>query len=153
MEEESKTFLQVKLAGKDKNLWSKLMPNFLLKIEKLLDTVINTEDNTTIRDEAKLFSNELIKFAKQKLKKAGYENEKILAEIEEIYSKAHRDHAETRKINAEAREIELRNQLTELKLSLGLMKALRTGENDEESILFLKQVDVFFEVVNTFELK
>lgn len=148
-----KEVLKVDVAGKDKILWASLKDKFFLQAQKLLDTVINFEDNTTVADEAKQFSTELIKFAKEKLKKAGYENEKTLAEIEEILSKAQRTQAETRKITAEAREIELGNKLKELKLSLGIMKAIHAGETDEESIIFIKKIDTFFEVINTYELQ
>jgi hypothetical protein len=151
-EEENKEFVQIRLKGKNAPLWERLRNKFLKKVEDLLDTVINFEDNTSIKDEAKQFSTDLIKFAKEKLRKAGYENEKLLAEVEDLYAKARKSNAETRKLNAEAREIELKNKLREIKLGLALMKALLTGEPDEESILFLKKIDAFLEVTREYEL-
>lgn len=152
-EAEKKTFLKVEVAGKNKALWesSGIREKFMQLSTKIIDTVVNFEDNTTVGEEAKQISTELVKYAKEKLKRVGYENERIQAEIDEIYSRARKCEAETRKINAETRRVELETKLRELKLSIGIMKALLVGEGDEDSIVFVKKIDVLLEVLKDFE--
>ena len=151
--QDKKTMLRVSVSGKNSVNWSIYKDKFLEKAAGLLDTVINFEDGSTIKEEAKQFSTELLKYAKEKLKEPGIQNQKTLAEIDKIYSEREREFAETRKLNAEAREIELKNKITELKLSLGIMKAMLIGVTDEESIIFLKQIESFRKTINEFSIE
>lgn len=151
-EAEKKTFLKVKVAGKNKALWeTDIREKFIELFKNLMDTVINFDDNKTIGEETKEISTHLIKHVKERLKRAGYENDKILAEIEEIQARTKKTYAEARKISAEARKEELAQKLKYLKLKLGIMKAMLIEETDSESIIFIKKIDVLFEVLKEFD--
>ncbi len=65
----NKEYLKVSISGKNGSIWEKFRERFHEQIERLLDTVVNQDDNTTVRDEAKEFSNALIKYGKAKLNK------------------------------------------------------------------------------------
>lgn len=134
-------FIEVEVEGKDKKTWQNLKAKLIETINKSLDTVINYDNQSTIRDEAKEFTIALLNHAKAKLNRAGVENDKIIAEIELTYSQRSKELAEARKINAEAQAIEFKNAVNNLRLSLSGMKALLIGENDNTDIVFLNQID------------
>lgn len=148
---EKKKVLEVQVVGKNRELWGELRDKLMMAVTKTLDTVINHENNTSIRDEAKEFASALIDHAKAKLKRAGLENEKIIAEIDNLYVRREKELAETRKLNAEAKSIEIKNRIKSLKISLGGMKVLMIGQDGEEDLLFIKQIDAFLNVLNSME--
>lgn len=148
---EKKKILKVEVTGKDKKLWQEMRGKLIIAINKSLDTVINQDTNTTVREEAKEFASALLDHAKSKLKKAGLENEKLLVEIDNLYFKREKDIAEARKINAEAKSIEIQNTVRSLKISLGGMKVIMMGEKGEEDIVFINQINSFIDVLNSLE--
>ncbi len=139
---------EISLSGSNPILWEKLRTKLISVLDKSLDTIINYDTGATIKEEAKEFTSEIIKYGKEKLKKVSIENDKLNAEIEEIFTKIKKEKAETRKINAEADKINLDNQLRAIKISLGSAKALLIGSESKEDILFIKRVDAFLAVIN-----
>ena len=150
-DKEVKKVLEVQITGKDKGLFKQLRGKLVLAISQSLDTVINYEQETTVKEEAKEFASALIDHAKAKLKKAGIENEKLLVEIDNLYVQREKEIAETRKLNAEAKAIEIQNRIRSLRLSLGGLKAMMIGEEGEEDLVFMKQIDSFLSVLNAIE--
>lgn len=158
--EEKKEFLRVDVKGKNTDVWARIRSKFIDQIEYLLNFEINHEDGTSVKDEAKDFVTQTIKFAKEKLKQPGYENMKMLAEIDEIYTKSQLNRtenkikeAEARIKNVEARNAEFQERLRNMKLSMRLSKAMLVKDETEDSIVFLKEIDTLLEIINEFELK
>src|SRR5687767_11262990 len=141
--------LRVDVVGKSADLWARLRPKLLQAISQMLDTVIDLDRGSTVRDEAKKFTSALLRHAEARLEKPVLENEKIEAEVAEIYAKVETERAQARKINAEAEAQELRNCLTRLKLVLMLAKAAIAGDEGDESLLLLgSQLDVFVKSID-----
>lgn len=142
MEHEDDEILKIKLRGKNPDLWKSLRHKFLTQLESILETVINFENSGTVRDELKNVSSELLKFTKEKLRRPGFENQKVLAEIDDLYSSSQHKLAQARMVNAQAKEVELKNKLLELKMSLAIVHASLIGESDEESLVFIKRIEM-----------
>jgi hypothetical protein len=151
MEDNKSEFIKVEVQGKDTSLWRTLQPKLIQTIHNFLNTVIDSERNTTIREEAKKFTSALLDYGKQKLEKAGLENDKIIAEVDLIYSQKEKEIAETRKIHAEADAIEFNTNIKKLRFSLLGIKVLMVGEKNEEELIFLKQVEEFISVIKEIE--
>lgn len=147
MSEKEKKVIKIEVEGEDKVLWKKLKPKLIEAMTKFLDVIIDNENDTTIREEAKKFTSALLDYGKQKLNKAGIDNEKTLAEIDLLYSQKEKEVAEARKIHAEADALEIENTIKRLKLSLIGVKLLMVGENGNEEAIFLKQVDEFLRAI------
>lgn len=146
-EEPKKRILKVDLSGKDENLFKKLKGRLVDAVEKFLDSTIEFQTGTTVREETKKLTSLALNFAEEKLKKAGIENHKLLAEIEEKYSLAEKNKAEARKTIAESRRIEFEQSLKELALSLKLSKVLIIGKKGEEAMVLAKQIDAFLDAI------
>lgn len=149
--EEKKKLIGVKIKGKSDELWNNLKDKFLLAINDILDTVVDPNQNTTLKDEIKDFSSLLLSYGKNKLAKPGLENQKILAEIELIYTTKMKELAEARKLFAEADRITFETKMKKLKLSLSLFKVLVSGNENEEKILITRQIDMLVRVMNQLE--
>ncbi|NOQ75257.1 MAG: hypothetical protein GQ574_24815 [Crocinitomix sp.] len=152
MDNLKKKYLKVDVAGKSEDLWKKMRVKLIDTVNKFLDTTIDSQNHSSIREEAKEFTTKFLKHAKDKLERAGLENEKIVAEIDSLYSSRQRESAQTRKLNAEASEIELSVSIKKLKLSLGLTKAILIGDAKNEDIVFAKQIDSFLEMLKEFQV-
>jgi hypothetical protein len=149
--EKGTKFLHIEFEGINNEKWYHLRTKFIRAVHKTLDTVIDHENSSTFRDEAKKFTTELLHYGKAKLQRAGLENEEIMAQVDLLYSQKEKELAEARKLNAEAEALEIRNNIRKLKLSIGGMKALMIGETGEEEILFLRQMDQFLELLRDFD--
>lgn len=147
MSENSKKILNVGVAGKNPETWARLRDKLLEVIENILNTVIDTERNSTLKQEAQKFTSAVLEYGKQKLAQPGHENEKIIAEVDYLYSKKQRELAEARKINAEADKLELENSIRKLKLYLMTAKVIAT-KDDNDDILFIKEINSFLEILN-----
>jgi hypothetical protein len=151
IDEEEPKFVRIEIEGLHHEKWYHLRTKFIRAVHKTLDTVIDHENSSTLRDEAKKFTAELLNYGKAKLQRAGLENEELMAQVDLLYSQGEKELAEARKLNAEAEALEIRNSIRRLKLSIGGMKALMIGETGKEEILFLKQMDQFLEILRDFE--
>src|SRR5262249_21831890 len=141
------------VTGQDPLLWQGLRSKLVEVINGVLDSVIDHEKETTVREEAKKMTSALLDHAKARLAKAGLENEKIEAEIQRLYTQIENDYAEARKKHAEAEAIELNTALKKLWLSVGLTKAMLIGEAGEENIVFSQQIDAFLGTLKELEPK
>ncbi|MBT1690080.1 hypothetical protein [Dawidia soli] len=151
IDEEEPKFVRIEIEGLNAEKWYQLRTKFIRAIHKTLDTVIDHEHSSTLRDEAKKFTTELLNYGKAKLQRAGLENEELMAQVDLLYSQKEKELAEARKLHAEAEALEIRNNIRKLKLGIGGMKALMIGETGKEEILFLKQMDHFLEILRDFE--
>lgn len=114
---------------------------------RVLSLTIDHRSGATVRDEGKEFAAALLDFAKAKLAMPGLEAEKVAAEIGKVYAERTSEMAEARRRNAEAAAIEQMNNLRDLKLTLGMMKASLAGNQDAKALLLGQQIDFLLEVV------
>lgn len=97
-------------------------------LNRVLDAIVDPEENTSVREEARSVALEGLGYLKERLKKGGLENEKTLAEIRNILTQAEKTATE-----ADAQQIENAHRrmallAKELKLILGAQHFLQTGE-------------------------
>jgi len=149
--DKKKKFIQIEIEGKDENLWAKMRSNLMKNIQSILDTTVDYRTNSSLKEEAQKFTSATLDFAKSKLNKAGFENEKIIAEVNQLITQREKEQAEARKTNAEAESIEIENKIKNLKLTLISYKFLLLGEQGEEEMLFLKNIDEFLAVIKVIE--
>lgn len=141
------SIVRVDVTGKSVVLWGRLRGKLVTAIEGLLNSTLDCNRGTTVREEAKEFTSALLDFAKAKLQMPVVELEKASAEISKLYAERQKELADADKTHAEADAIRLTTQITELRLVLGATKAILVGEEGAEAILLGKQIDVFLEVV------
>jgi hypothetical protein len=148
MNENENSILRIDVTGKDSDRWRKLKSKLFNAIDQLLDSTIDHERNTTVREEVKQFTSAALDYARQRLAKQGLENDRIEAEVFQLYAERERTLAEARKINAEADEQELQTRVKKLRLILSATKIILISEPGEEAILFGKEIDRFLQALN-----
>ncbi|WP_379085526.1 hypothetical protein [Pedobacter sp. UC225_65] len=118
-------------------------------ISKMMESQVNSVKGTTVEDELKRLSSNIIEFANAKLQKPTLENEKLVAEIGLLLNNAAQSNAMTRKINAEAESIELDNFSKKLRIAFGAAKVIATMDGNPEAILFCKNMEALVAQFNS----
>ncbi|MBX3322799.1 MAG: hypothetical protein KF757_07390 [Phycisphaeraceae bacterium] len=157
---EGHDFVRVDVRGKSPSLWAAKraefintkIPQLIEMMNKFLDTTIDYDEGTTIREEAKRFTSGMLEFARNKLRKEGVEVEKIEAEISEIYAKRLESIARTEKTSSETREKQRSTALKQLCTQLALTRGMLIGDDGEEAMLFGRQIDEFLRLVKELNL-
>jgi hypothetical protein len=135
-------FVGFQVTGKTPALWTRLQSKFIARIEQLVELVQSDDPAATwFREQAREFRDLAIDHFKAKLRKEGLESEKIEAEVAKLFAETERARAEARETNAKAKQIEVDTTIKELRLSLGMTKAMLIGERGRKAALFGKQVD------------
>jgi hypothetical protein len=130
------------VTGKNPDLWKKLHLKFIAKIEQVIEQLVEEDAaQNWLQEQAREFGTLALDHMKAKLRKSGLEAEQIEAEVAKLFAEKERVLAEARKTNAEARAIEIQNEVKELRLALGMAKAVLIGEQDEVSIVFGQQIE------------
>jgi len=141
-------YVKVKIEGKTSDIWEKLRDKFVDTIHDMLETVIDSESNTTVKEELVEFKTLLLNYGKNKLAKPGIDNAKTIAEIELLYTQKIKAVAEAKKLLAEADAISFETKLKKLHTSLVVMKALSSSTEDEDSLLISKEIDTLIFALN-----
>lgn len=153
MKKDKKEYLEVRVRGKNLAIWkdkrAKLIEKLSLAVEELMDKMIDPINKTTSREEAKQIISLGLNHIKSKLAKPGIENEKILAEIQQVYAKIEEISVSNRKNLAEAEAQEFKNFINRLEFSLGSTKILLHQDQDEDSVIFIKQLDDWLELIRS----
>lgn len=144
--------VRVDVRGDNMELWARLRPKLLAKIEQALDSVIDHERSSTVREELKQFTSSLLDFARRRLQREGLENDKIEAEIAELYAKRTKELSEADLISANADRVRQATAMRELCLQLALTRAMLIGDDSEEAIVFGQQMDAFLDTVRSLGL-
>lgn len=137
----SDDLLRIQVTGRSPDLWLRFRTKFIEAIDGLLDSVVDHDKGTTLREESRKFQSALLDLARARLARAGLENERIEAEIRKLYAQMENETAQARRVNAEADAIEFKTSLARLRLVLGAAKAMLMGEEGEESIILAKRLD------------
>ena len=99
-------------------------------IERLMEAIVDHENDKTVRDEAMQVFQQSIEHIKSKLSRAGFENQEIAAKAAKLLSEAEANKAVATKTRAEAEEIALRTLANRLRLVLEAEQAMASGELD-----------------------
>jgi uncharacterized protein Smg (DUF494 family) len=97
-------------------------------IERLMDAMVDHENQRTLRDEAQVVFKESIDHIRARLGRAGFENEEIAARATKLLAEAEASKATAAKTRAEADEIALRTLARKLEMVLEADKAIARGE-------------------------
>ena len=97
-------------------------------IERLMDAMVDHENQRTLRDEAQVVFKESIDHIRARLGRAGFENEEIAARATKLLAEAEASKATAAKTRAEADEIALRTLARKLEMVLEADKAMARGE-------------------------
>jgi len=107
-------------------------------ISQLLDTVVDHQKGTTVRDEAHDMLRASIAQLKERLKRAGLENEEILARITKMLAEAEKERAFAKKTRIETEQLEFMNLIRKLRLVLEAQKLIadEAHETNESERLY-----------------
>lgn len=147
----SKPGLQSSLERRAENFLATVVPKIEEAVDKVLDTVIDTDRGTTVRQEAESLLSDSIQHLHAKLKKSGLENEEIVARITKLLAEAQTERAkeektrqEARKTKAEAEHRELVVMVRKLRLLLATQKFML---GDETASVLTGRVDVLIKTL------
>lgn len=143
---------RIDVRGADTTLWATLRPKLIRKISEVLDSTLDNERGTTVREEAKQFTSAMLEYARRRLQREGLENDKIEAEIAELYAKRASELAQAESLTAAAEAQRQQTALRELCTCLSLTKAMLVGDKSEEAVLFGLQIESFLETVKELNL-
>jgi hypothetical protein len=120
--------------------WEEMGPRLQATLSNVLDTVIDKENRSTVRDEAQSFISESIQSLKDRLKKSGLENEEIAARVTKLLAEAEKEKSIAAKTKAETEALEFQTIVRKLRLLIEVHHAM--VENRVDSFLnVLKELD------------
>lgn len=124
------------------SLHSELLPKLQSTIGRILESVIDAEKGTTIKDEALDILKESISNLKQQLRQKGLQNEEITARVSKLLAEAENQRATARKTRAESEQIEFMNTIKKLRLVLEaqLIMVSEGGHKDKQKLIDLIEV-------------
>lgn len=96
-------------------------------LQHVLDSVIDTHHQTTIREEAENLISESIRNIKERLKKQGLENEELAAKVTKLLAEAEKEKAIAAKTRVETEALAFATIIRKLRL---LLEAQRAIEHD-----------------------
>ena len=105
-----------------------LVPRLQQALEGLLDSVVDTRSQTTVREEAQALLAQSIQHLKDRLGRQGIENEEIAARAVKLLADAEVSKAAAAKTQAEASEIELRLLVRKLRLVIEAERAIAVAD-------------------------
>jgi hypothetical protein len=146
----SQALVSVKSAGsKTPNvamLQKELLPKLQTTIDRMLNSVINTETGTTVKDEALDILKESIGHLKEQLRHKGLQNEEITARVTKLLAEAENQRAAARKTRAESEQLEFMNTIRKLRLVLEAQLILIADENPKDAQRITGLVEVLKDV-------
>ena len=124
------------------SLHSELLPKLQSTIGRILESVIDAEKGTTVKDEALDILKESISNLKQQLRQKGLQNEEITARVSKLLAEAENQRATARKTRAESEQIEFMNTIKKLRLVLEaqLIMVSEGGHKDKQKLIDLIEV-------------
>ncbi len=108
-------------------------------LEHVLDSVIDVQRQTTVREEAQTLISESVRHIKNRLQKQGIENDELAAKATKLLAEAEKDKAVAAKTRAEAEQIEFAIIVRKLRLLLEAQRAIERHSMDE-FFLVLKEL-------------
>jgi len=123
-------------------LHRELLPKLQTTIGRILESVVDIEKGTTVKDEALDILKESISHLKEQLRQKGLQNEEITARVSKILAEAENHRANARKTRAESEQIEFMNTISKLRLVLEAQLIISSEEDprDEQKLKELIEV-------------
>jgi hypothetical protein len=97
----------------------------------VLDSVIDTHGQTTVRQEAENLISESIQHIKERLKKQGLENEELAAKVTKLLAEAEKDRAIAAKTRVETEALAFATVIRKLRLLLEVQRAIEHDRLDD----------------------
>jgi hypothetical protein len=116
--------------GKLTGLWEGLGPRLQIALNHVLDTVINTKDQATVREEAQNLISESIEHLKDRLKKTGLENDELAARATKLLAEAEKEKSLAAKTKAETAALEFTTIVRKLRLLIEAHRAMAEDKVD-----------------------
>lgn len=113
--------------------WEGMGPRLQTALNLVLDSVIDHQRQSTVRQEAQTLISESIHHLKERLKKTGLENEEIAARATKLLAEAEREKSVAAKTRAETEAIEFETIVRKLRLLMEANRAM--AENKTETFL------------------
>jgi hypothetical protein len=110
-----------------------LLPKLQTTIGRILDSVIDSEKGTTVKDEALDILKESINHLKEQLRQKGLQNEEITARVSKLLAEAENQRATARKTRAESEQIEFMNTIRKLRLVLEAQLIMISGDKTTDT--------------------
>jgi len=129
----------------------KLIPKLQTTIGRILDSVIDTEKGTTVRDEALDILKESISHLKEQLRQKGLQNEEITARVSKLLAEAENQRATARKARAESEQIEFMNTIQKLRLVLEAQLIMISDEAPKDTNQLKGLIEVLKDVAKKSE--
>jgi len=107
-----------------------LVPKLTEALAAVLDSVVDHNRRTTVREEAQDLLSRSIEHLKDRLSRAGLENEALAARATKLLAEAEASKATAARTQAEAGEIELRLLARKLQLVIEAERAMTGGDLD-----------------------
>ncbi len=114
-------------------LQNELIPKLQKTIYSILDSIVDPETGTTVKDEALDILKESISNLKEQLRHKGLKNEEITARVTKLLAEAENQRATARKTRAESEQLEFMNTIRKLRLVLEAQLIMITDENPKET--------------------
>ena len=127
-------------------LQKELIPKLQTTIDRILNSVINTETGTSVKDEALDILKESIGHLKEQLRHKGLQNEEITARVTKLLAEAENQRATARKTRAESEQLEFMNTIRKLRLVLEAQLIMIADENLKEAQRLKGLLEVFRDV-------
>lgn len=126
-----------------------LIPKLQTTIGRILDSVIDTETGTTVKDEALDILKESISHLKEQLRQKGLQNEEITARVSKLLAEAESQRASARKTRAESEQLEFLNTIRKLRLVLEAQLIMISDESSKDGQHLKELVEVLKDVAKT----
>jgi hypothetical protein len=125
--------------GKLTGLWEGMGPRLQAALNHVLDTVINTKDQATVREEAQNLISESIEHLKERLKKSGLENEELAARATKLLAEAEKEKSIAARTKVETAALEFNLIVRKLRLLIEAHRAMAENKVDD-FLLVLKEL-------------
>ncbi len=106
-----------------------LLPKLQTTIGRILESVVDIEKGTSVKDEALDILKESISHLKEQLRQKGLQNEEITSRVSKLLAEAENQRATARKTRAESEQIEFLNTIRKLRL---VLEAQQINASDED---------------------
>jgi hypothetical protein len=126
-----------------------LIPKLQTTIGRILDSVIDSEKGTTVKDEALDILKESISHPKEQLRQKGLQNEEITARVSKLLAEAENQRATARKTRAESEHIEFMNTIRKLRLVLEAQLIMISDESPIDAQQLKGLIEVLKDVAKT----
>jgi hypothetical protein len=127
-------------------LHGELLPKLQTTIGNILESVIDSEKGTTVKDEALDILKESINHLKEHLKQKGLQNEEITARVSKLLAEAENQRATARKTRAESEQIEFFNTIKKLRLVLEAQLIMASEELPKDKQKLKELIEVLRDV-------